>query len=64
MAQRPAAAQPRGLTNYAALIHDALFLTAIRNTFIFALPAVGLEVMLGLALALALAPCATARTPT
>lgn len=44
-----------GLTNYAALAHDALFLAAIRNTVIFALAAVGVEVVLGLALALALA---------
>ncbi len=43
-----------GFTNYADLLHDALFRAAIRNTLIFALTAVGLEVMLGLALALAL----------
>ncbi len=43
-----------GLTNYAGLLHDALFRAAIRNTMIFALAAVGIEVVTGLALALAL----------
>ena len=43
-----------GLSNYAGLLHDTLFQAAIRNTIVFALVAVGFEVVLGLALALAL----------
>ncbi len=43
-----------GLTNFTALLHDALFRTSIRNTLIFAIVAVCIEAGLGLALALAL----------
>jgi multiple sugar transport system permease protein len=43
-----------GLANYAGLPHDTLFRAGIRNTIVFALVAVGFEVVLGLALALAL----------
>ncbi len=43
-----------GLTNFAALLHDSLFVTSVRNTLLFAAVAVAIEIVLGLALALAL----------
>ena len=43
-----------GLANFAALIHDSLFLTSVRNTFVFVAVAVTVEITIGLALALAL----------
>ena len=43
-----------GLTNFAALIHDSLFLTSVRNTLVFVAVAVTIEIAIGLALALAL----------
>jgi len=43
-----------GLANFAALLHDSLFLASIRNTLVFAAAAVSIEIVLGLVLALAL----------
>src|SRR5271170_191261 len=43
-----------GFANFAALLHDALFWKSIRNTLVFAIAAVTIEIMLGLGLALAL----------
>ena len=43
-----------GLANFAALLHDSLFVTSVRNTLLFAAVAVAIEIVLGLALALAL----------
>jgi len=43
-----------GLSNFAALLHDSLFLTSVRNTLVFAGVAVSIEIALGLTLALAL----------
>ena len=41
-----------GTAHYAALLHDALFQASIRNTLIFAIVAVGIQMVLGFALAL------------
>lgn len=43
-----------GFANFAALIHDSLFLTSVRNTLVFVAVAVIVEITVGLALALAL----------
>ena len=43
-----------GLANFAALMHDSLFLTSVRNTLVFVALAVSIEITIGLALALAL----------
>lgn len=43
-----------GLANYAFLAHDARFWGALRNTVVFAVCAVGLEVAIGLAMAIVL----------
>ena len=43
-----------GLGNYAALLHDPSFLHATTNTFLFTVMAVGIELLLGLGLALLL----------
>jgi len=43
-----------GLEQYAGLLGDEDYLTAMRNTFVFVAVAVGLELVIGLALALAL----------
>jgi multiple sugar transport system permease protein len=43
-----------GLGNYAALLHDPSFLHATGNTFLFTVMAVGIELLLGLGLALLL----------
>ena len=43
-----------GLANYAALTHDAVFRTSIRNTLVFTCIAVVLEIIFGLGLAFAL----------
>ena len=37
-----------GLTNFAALIHDSLFLTSVRNTLVFVAVAVAIEIAIGL----------------
>lgn len=43
-----------GLANFAALLHDSLFVASVRNTLLFAAVAVVIEIVLGLTLALAL----------
>ncbi|HTW72870.1 MAG TPA: hypothetical protein VME47_23540, partial [Acetobacteraceae bacterium] len=35
-----------GLSNFAALLHDSLFLTSVRNTLVFAAAAVTIEIVL------------------
>lgn len=45
--------QPNGLANYAALFHDPVALSALRNTFLFTVLTAAIHLVLALALALA-----------
>ncbi len=43
-----------GLANYARLVHDADFLSAVRNTFVFTVASVGVKFVVGMGIALLL----------
>ena len=47
-------AGPLGLRNYDAILHDPEFWDAVKNTFIFTAASVSLEVVIGMAMALAM----------